>query len=666
MRTTTTLIALAMLAPVAAGSKAQTPVASAPLLAADAARKFGAREAIQDIALSPDGKHYAVMLATPARAVTLAVGPVDQTANPKGIVVSDQLSQQLLDCAWANDARLVCQLYKSLGKGVGAIGFTRQMIINANDGSMKPLSAGAGYKAVGYMQNGGTVIDWYGDPEGRTILATRAFVASEQIGSNIDRSASGLGVERIDPSTMRRSTIEQPKDDVVQYITDGIGNVRIKATKGTSQLGQLRPGRRYYYRLPAQRDWRPLSVVSDDGGFDPVAVDPTLNVAYGFDKLDGRQALYKVTLDETLKRELVFARPDVDVDWLVRIGRKKRVVGVGFTTDRQQIAYFDPALKKLQAALTKAVPHLPLVYITDSSADESKLLIRLASDNDPGRYAVFDRQTHRLDMLLDVRPDLTGIALASVQSVTFPAGDGTAIPGYLTLPPQGKPVGAIVMPHGGPAARDEWGFDWLAQFFAARGFAVLQPNYRGSTGYGVQWFADNGFKSWRLAIGDVNDAGRWLVKQGYATPDKLAIVGWSYGGYAALQAQVLDPDLFKAAVAIAPVTDFATLKAEWVDFTNHDLVERQIGDGPHITQGSPARNAAAFKAPVLMFHGDRDQNVGIGESRLMLDKLRDAGKRADLVEFPGLDHQLDDSEARAQMLSRADAFLRSSLGIATP
>ncbi|MEI9851159.1 MAG: alpha/beta fold hydrolase [Sphingomonas sp.] len=123
------------------------------------------------------------------------------------------------------------------------------------------------------------------------------------------------------------------------------------------------------------------------------------------------------------------------------------------------------------------------------------------------------------------------------------------------------------MPHGGPGARDEWGFDWLAQFFAARGYAVLQPNFRGSAGYGEDWFLENGFKSWRTAIGDVNDGGRWLVGQGIAAPAKLAIVGWSYGGYAALQSAVLDPELFKAIVAIAPVTDLGALKEESRWFT---------------------------------------------------------------------------------------------------
>jgi dipeptidyl aminopeptidase/acylaminoacyl peptidase len=219
-----------------------------------------------------------------------------------------------------------------------------------------------------------------------------------------------------------------------------------------------------------------------------------------------------------------------------------------------------------------------------------------------------------------------------------------------------------VLPHGGPSARDEWGFDWLAQFFAARGYAVLQPNYRGSSGYGDAWFGQNGFKAWKTAVGDVNDAGRWLVSQGIADPKKLAIVGWSYGGYAALQSQVLDNSLFKAVVAIAPVTDLDALRDESRNYTNFKAVNEFIGDGPYIAEGSPARHADQFAAPVLLFHGTLDQNVNVEESRLMKSRLEAAHKQVTYHEFAGLDHQLADAAARTSMLVDIDKFLSASLG----
>lgn len=190
---------------------------------------------------------------------------------------------------------------------------------------------------------------------------------------------------------------------------------------------------------------------------------------------------------------------------------------------------------------------------------------------------------------------------------------------------------------------------------------MLQPNFRGSAGYGSAWFKQNGFKSWKIAVGDVNDGGRWLVKQGIADPAKLGIVGWSYGGYAALQSPVLAPRLFKAIVAVAPVTDLETLRSESQSFSNYYRVDAFIGHGPHVREGSPAQNVERIAAPVLMFHGDRDRNVGIRESRMMASRLKEAGKPVELVEFHNLDHYLDDSNVRTGMLDKMDKFLRASM-----
>jgi len=218
-----------------------------------------------------------------------------------------------------------------------------------------------------------------------------------------------------------------------------------------------------------------------------------------------------------------------------------------------------------------------------------------------------------------------------------------------------------VLPHGGPSERDEWGFDWLPQFFAARGFAVLQPNFRGSSGYGDAWFQKNGFKSWPIAIGDVLDGGRWLVHEKIADPAKLAIVGWSYGGYAALQSAVVDSTVFKAVVAIAPVTDLPALKEQHRYWSDFELVSGFVGDGTTMHEGSPIEHADKIKVPVLLFHAGHDANVSIAQSKSMAARLKAVGGNCELVTWDDLDHQLDDSDARAQMLSKSDQFLREVL-----
>jgi dipeptidyl aminopeptidase/acylaminoacyl peptidase len=349
---------------------------------------------------------------------------------------------------------------------------------------------------------------------------------------------------------------------------------------------------------------------------------------------------------------------------LFSIGRRDRVVGVSYEIDTAHTVYFDPDIKKLMSALSRALPN-QTVSLIDASVDEQVLLLFAGSDDDPGVFYVLDRASMKLRTILVARDELEGVKLAKVRPVSYPAADGTLIPGYLTLPPgkeNSKGLPAIVLPHGGPSARDHWGFDWLSQYFASRGFAVLQPNFRGSAGYGEAWLRDNGFKSWRGAIGDVLDAGHWLIAQGIADPAKLSVVGWSYGGYAALQSAVTEPGLFNAVIAIAPVTDLESTKEEHRHYSDYDLLIQMIGDGPHVREGSPARNADKIKVPVLLFHAALDVNVGIRQSRMMAEHLTKAGMKNELVTWDDLDHQLDDSNARAQMLRKADQFLRQADG----
>ena len=643
---------------------AMQPVAAQD--AATIAQAFGARDQVQQISLSPDGKKVAIIAPFGTRGEALMIADPFNGGTPVTILRTNGEREQLDSCSWVTTARLACRVYFTETVDGDLLGFSRMIALGADGKLIKVLSARTNSRSLGFTQNGGSIIDWTGGGEGN-VLMTRDFVPENTTGTHIASTADGYGVERVDTLGLSRRPIEAGRPMAVEYITDGHGTVRIMGVRSGSPET---PGNtiNYFYRRANSRDWATLSALPMGGnraGFNPYAVDPALDVAYGFDQQDGRQALFRIALDGSLRRELVLARPDVDVDSLVRIGRQHRVVGVSYATERRQVEFFDPALKSLGAALERALPNHPNVSFVDASEDEQSLLLFAGSDTVPGSFYVLDRRTRHMTEVLPLRPELATIPLGTMQAITYTAADGTRIPAYLTLPAgsNGKNLPAIVMPHGGPGARDEWGFDWWAQFFAARGFAVLQPNFRGSAGYGASWYRQNGFRSWRTAIGDVNDAGRWLTAQGIANPAKLAVVGWSYGGYAALQSSALDPALFKAIVAVAPVTDLDMLREESAGFSNHALVDAFIGHGPHITEGSPTHNVAAIRVPVLMFHGDKDQNVGIAESRAMARRLRDAGKSVQLVEYPGLSHQLDDSRARADMLGKTDAFLRGSLGL---
>jgi dipeptidyl aminopeptidase/acylaminoacyl peptidase len=428
---------------------------------------------------------------------------------------------------------------------------------------------------------------------------------------------------------------------------------------------------KHVYRLPDDRLWRPLGSYTFDGstgrgghGMTPLAIDLSANSAFVLDTHDGRDALYRIALDGSMKRELIFANEKVDVDGVVRLGRAGRVIGASYATDRPVVEYFDPDYKNIHAMLERALPNTPLIDFISASADEQKVVVRAGSDVVPGNWYIYDRASKQLGLVTAERPELVGKALSPVKVITYPAADGTQIPAYLTLPPgveDPKGLPAIVMPHGGPDHRDKWGFEWQAQYFAHRGFLVLQPNFRGSAGYGEDWFARNGFRSWQVSVGDVCDGARWLLAQGMTDASKLAIFGWSYGGYAALQANVMDPDLFKASVAVAPISDLAALKNQGREYSSSNVQADYIGSGPHIKEGSPAQNPKMFKAPVLIFHGEADMNVEVGQSRRMDRELSAAGKSSELVVYPGLAHDLYDGTARADLLRRSEDFLRASL-----
>jgi dipeptidyl aminopeptidase/acylaminoacyl peptidase len=632
----------------------------------DAASAFGARPSVTSPTVSPDGTSVAYIV--PA----VGQGSVAYTVNfakgsaPRPAFGVDGKLWRLTGCEWAANDRLVCSIYGLVkDPTIGLMPTTRLLAVNPDGTNAKELSVRSNAFTRGFNLNGGDVIDWLPDQSG-TILMTRAYLPDDHLGTHLASTAEGLGVDAIDTRTLAVKHIEPPRYEAVGYLTDGHGTVRIMSVqtmRGQQDTGSIT----HLYRVPGSREWQTLATYSlrDDSGFDVQAVDRDLNVAYGFKKKDGRKALYAIALDEGRREELVYARSDVDVDDLIRIGRRQRVVGTSYALERRIPEYLAPEVKSLMTALAKALPPSTALAVLDASVDESKMLIYGGSDKVPGIYYLFDRQSHHLDTLFVSRTQLEGATLAAVKPIKYPAGDGTLIPGYLILPAgheSAKGLPAIVLPHGGPSARDEWGFDWLAQFYVARGFAVLQPNYRGSSGYGDEWFEKNGFRSWPSAIGDVLDAGRWLVHEG-ADPNKLAIVGWSYGGYAALQSAVVDPTVFKAVIAIAPVTDLTALKEEHRNWSDFDLVTEYVGSGPHTHDGSPLEHADKIKAPVLLFHGALDHNVSIEQSKHMAARLTKAGDKCELVTWDDLDHQLDDSHARAEMLRKSDEFLRQTLGL---
>ena len=344
-----------------------------------------------------------------------------------------------------------------------------------------------------------------------------------------------------------------------------------------------------------------------------------------------------------------------------------RMIGGVHVGDSEEYVFFDPSAQQSWQAAVRAFPN-ERVRLESVAAGFKKMIVRVEGERDGYGFELGDLTTHRAEPLGDV---YEGIGKPyEVRSIAYPAADGLQIPAYLTLP-RGKPaqkLPLIVLPHSNPADRDTADFDWWSQALADQGYAVLQPNYRGSALN--QQFIAAGFGQWgRKMQTDLSDGVRYLVKAGIADPARVCIVGASYGGYAALAGASLDPGVYRCAVSVAGISDVHS----WLHWVNRQHYgrdtaaqrywERFIGaSGPDDASAeaiSPLRHLDAITVPVLLIHGKDDTVVPFEQSQVMYDALRSAHKDVELVPLTAEDHWLSRSETRLQMLTTSVAFLRA-------
>ncbi len=327
--------------------------------------------------------------------------------------------------------------------------------------------------------------------------------------------------------------------------------------------------------------------------------------------------------------------------------------------------WIDPKRAPQFKSLANAFPGRRVTEI-DRSRDGERMLAMVDSPERPPVYHLVDFGKGRADVVGDAYPPLANAKLGETRDIGYAARDGTTIPAYLTLPPGLGPknLPLVVLPHGGPHSHDDDSFNYMVQFLATRGYAVLQPQFRGSTGFGDA-FMRAGYRQWGgLMQDDVTDGVRHLIEDGTADPKRICIVGGSYGGYAALAGAAFTPELYACAASIAGVSDLPTLLQESkVEFgSESDAVnsdEETIGRGsdPQVIAKSPARAAANVRAPILLLHGLDDSVVPVAQSERMEKALRAAGKPVTFVKLAGEDHWLSRADTRLQVLKELDKFL---------
>ena len=378
-------------------------------------------------------------------------------------------------------------------------------------------------------------------------------------------------------------------------------------------------------------------------------------------------ALYIFDIEADAFAEQLYSHPVSDVYGIRQRLSDGAAYGAFFAEDDAVIHYFGENIIQDMSAFVGRAVDADNISFQGINPQETMAVYWIANGVNPGRYYIVDIEAGQLTELPPLYPELEGVALGKVISTTYEARDGLTIPAFVTLPPgirsmtAAKDLPFMVLPHGGPNARDFVGFDWLAQYLAHRGYGVLQMNFRGSTGYGAE-FRDAGNRQWGQAMqDDITDGTQWLIENGYANADRVGIIGASYGGYAALMGAVKTPDLFTCAIAINGVSSLSQVIEDEKDYIDGKYRTRHIGrlwsDRRMLRENSPRYHADDISVPVLLIASEDDRVVPDSHSTRMHSAIKRAGGQSELVELPEGSHYLDVGNNRITALRSIGGFL---------
>jgi dipeptidyl aminopeptidase/acylaminoacyl peptidase len=472
------------------------------------------------------------------------------------------------------------------------------------------------------------------------------------------------------------ATVEKGASDVSGWLTDSAGEitVRFRVDYGTGYI-EARP--------QAGAPWSKVAVLHekdlkalDELSFMGPAQKPGQFYVTAKPKTaqEGDQRRLRIyDLATKSMSDPVWPELKYDIDDIVYDGDTAKLAGVCYTADVQVCDLSDPAVQAHLKGLGKYFGGDRSVMPISYSNDGQWWVLSVSGPDQPAAYYLYDKAHAKIEMLADRYPDLPSDQLAVRERFAYPARDGVSIPGYLTRPRQAKkgPLPLIVLPHGGPESRDSFEYDVWSQFLASRGYLVLQPNFRGSSGYGVS-FAESGYRHWdKVMADDLTDGVQALVKSGQADPNRICIFGASYGGYAALYAGASRPELYKCVVSWAGIADLDKFLHFERDFHGKDsgVYEywlKQLGDPQRdaaaIKAASPITYAARYAPPVLLIHGVDDDIVDPEQSKLMQAALKKAGKDVRLLLYAGEGHGGWESEDEEGALIETFRFIQSHIG----
>jgi dipeptidyl aminopeptidase/acylaminoacyl peptidase len=574
--------------------------------------------------------------------------------------------------------------------------------VNAPFESAKPITADTtrpvrGYfwsrdgKYVLYIQDKGGDENWHiyaVDPKavpetGRDVPPARDLTPYAKVAATIyalpkaspnliyvglnDRDERFHDAYRLDISTGDRTLVKENDTGVVSWVFDLAGKLRLAVRQtpdGGTELLRVDPDTMVV-----------VYTCTKDETVDPVRFDRDGTRIYLSTDKGASVNLSRLVLFDpaTGAEELVDSDPENQVDFGGADFSEKtdELVATYYVGDRLRVYFRNREWEQDYRKLQKELPNGD-IYLGSSTNDDRLMLVNVTSDVDPGATYLFDRGAGKATFLYRPYPDLPSKYLAPMKPIVYKSRDGLEIHGYLTVPKgeKEKDLPVLVMPHGGPWSRDEWGYDPYTQFFANRGYAVLQMNFRGSTGYGKA-FLNAGNKQWGDAMqNDITDGVQYLVSKGIADPKEVAIFGGSYGGYATLAGLAFTPDLYAAGISYVGPSNIITLLKSippyWV--TLKAMFDERVGDpskpedAARLKRQSPLFSAKSIKAPLLVVQGANDPRVNKAESDQIVVALRDLGRDVEYIVAPDEGHGFAGAENRLALSVAVENFLAKHLG----
>lgn len=604
--------------------------------------------------LSPDGQHIAYLYPIKGRQNLV----IHEFATGKNTVVPPIEKLDFNWLRWANDKVVVFSMSYTAARNISSLETKETRLISVNVGTKARTALIKPAELVGATLGSRTSRAYYGEAQIQDRVLDWLIDDPDHILVILDEDFDGANeIRKIDVNTGNYTIFRKSTQGIQGWLLDNSGMPRLGwGYKKGSFWMILKSSEGDWISLPKQdwyEYWEPRAFTEDP--------DVLYVTGYGEHRT---LELRTLNINDGTFVETLYSDPTYDLDDFLTHPVSTDISGFSYVSANEQDVYFDAELRKLQKSVDKALPGARNV-ISSMSADKKKLLIVSSSPQEPGGLFIWDRGAGSLEPFGWFNENLDPEMMADVRPVEYASDDGTLIPGFLTMPShkEGKKLPAVVLPHGGPESRDDQSYWFLSQFLASRGYAVLQPNFRGSTGYGYD-FEEAGRGQWGGIMQDDVDAGaRWLAAEGIADPERVCIAGWSYGGYSAAMGLVKSPEIYRCGIGINGVYNLPMLIGYDKKYIGGSTWTRHIGlEGESTRSVSPFHQAEEIQAPFLIIHAEDDARVEIDQASNMHKALKKAGAESELVVLPLGGHSMRNAEARVRILNELEQFLAKHIG----